>query len=383
MLICSSKRDESSTNGKESGKMENGWMEVSLKYPNFASMIARKLLTAAIFLFSFSLLGQSGAVTIEEINLADTPPGHINHYWLKLIEDGLNQPVYVPLIVARGVEDGPVLGLLAALHGNELNGIGVIQRVLDKLDVTTLKGTVLAVPGLNAVSIPLHQRRYPDEEDLNRNFPGKATGNESQQYAWQINQKILPHLDYLIDMHTASFGRVNSLYVRADLSDEQIKSMAYLQDADIVLNNKGVPSANEQLAATRTMRAEAMLKGIPTITVEYGDPQVYQPEMIERGQTGVENTLSWLKMIAAPVQETPPAVVCRKSYWLYVKKGGYLEVPVQLTQRVKKGEIIGILRNPFGEVIEEYYCPEDGIVIGKSSNPVNRSGGRILHLGVE
>lgn len=343
----------------------------------------KPILPFLFFLLSLGLSAQVPVAMIDSINVNDVLPGQRKHYWLKLIEDGFAQPVCVPVIIVRGAKDGPTLGLVAALHGNEVNGIEVIRRVVDGLDLSTFAGTLIAIPGLNAVSLPLHQRRYPDEEDLNRNFPGKHSGNESQQYVWQVNQKILPHFDYLVDMHTASFGRVNSLYVRADLNDEQIKSMAFLQDADIVLNNKGIPSANEQLAATRTLRAEAMLKGIPTITVEYGNPQVYQPEVIERGQTGITNTLSWLKMIPNPAQETSPGVVCRKSYWLYVKKGGYLEVPVKLTQRVKKGEVIGILRNPFGEVIEIYYCPEDGIVIGKSSNPVNRSGGRILHLGVE
>ena len=96
-------------------------------------------------------------------------------------------------------------------------------------------------------------------------------------------------------MHTASFGRVNSLYVRGDFANEDIKSMAMLQDADIVLKSKG-PSAGVSTSSTRTLRAEATLQGIPTITVEYGNPQVFQKDMIERGVNGVKNVMSWLKM---------------------------------------------------------------------------------------
>ncbi|MCB0552165.1 MAG: succinylglutamate desuccinylase/aspartoacylase family protein, partial [Phaeodactylibacter sp.] len=152
-----------------------------------------------------------------------------------------------------------------------------------QVDPTKLKGTLVGVPGLNAISIPMDRRRFPDEEDLNRLFPGKENGDESQQYAWRIFNKIVRHFDYHIDLHTASFGRINSLYVRSDIYNDTLMQMARLQDADIILHNEGKPSAGQVVAASRTLRAEAMLAGIHSITVEYGDPQVYQPEMIERG----------------------------------------------------------------------------------------------------
>ena len=183
-------------------------------------------------------------------------------------------------------------------------------------------------------------------------------------------------------MHTASFGRENSLYVRAKLDDEVIAQMAKLQDADIILNSNGLPSTNDLIPATRTMRAEAMLNGIPCITVEYGNPQVFQPEIVERGKTGIKNIMSWLKMIDLNIKNTSNPIFCKKSYWIYINEGGYLDVKVKLKQQLKKGELIAILRNPFGKILKKYYCPEDGIVIGKSSNPINMNGGRIIHLGI-
>lgn len=335
-----------------------------------------------VILISLQATSQQTIEMIDSIDLDKVEANTIKKYWLKMIDNGMAQPVCVPIIIAKGKTQTPVLGLTAAIHGNELNGIRVIQEVIENIDINTFSGTIIAIPGLNAISIPQHRRRYIDEEDLNRHFPGKATGNRTQQYVWQINQKILTKVDYLVDMHTASFGRENTLYVRGDLKDKNIEKMAMLQDADIILKNKGIPSANEQTATTRTMRAEAMLKGVPTITVEYGNPQVYQPEIIKRGIRGIENIMSWLRMINKPIQKTEKAVVCKKSYWVYVEKGGYLEVTVDLKQQIKKGELIGILRNPFGDVLKNYYAPEDGIVIGKSSNPVNMSGGRIIHLGI-
>jgi predicted deacylase len=342
----------------------------------------KHFLFSVCFLFSSIIFSQSNFETISEINLEKIQPNQVKKFWLKMIDNGFSQPISIPVIILKGKEDGPILGLIAAIHGNELNGIKVIQESVKHINVNELKGTVIAIPGLNALSIGQDKRRFVDEEDLNRNFPGKANGNRSQQYVWQINQKILPKLDYLIDMHTASFGRINSLYVRGELGDEKISKMAMLQDADIVLNNKGVPSAGDNIAATRTMRAEAMLKGIPTITVEYGNPQVYQEDMVNRGVVGVKNVMKWLEMQSFTIPEIKPAVICKKSYWVYVDQGGLLEIPVELNQIIENGELIGVLKNPFGEVIKEYFAPEKGIVIGKSTNPVNIDGGRIIHLGI-
>jgi len=342
----------------------------------------KHFLFSVCFLFSSIIFSQSNFETISEINLEKIQPNQVKNFWLKMIDNGFSQPISIPVIILKGKEDGPVLGLIAAIHGNELNGIKVIQESVKHINVNELKGTVIAIPGLNALSIGQDKRRFVDEEDLNRNFPGKANGNRSQQYVWQINQKILPKLDYLIDMHTASFGRINSLYVRGELGDEKISKMAMLQNADIVLNNKGVPSAGDNIAATRTMRAEAMLKGIPTITVEYGNPQVYQEDMVNRGVVGVKNVMKWLEMQSFTIPEIKPAVICKKSYWVYVDQGGLLEIPVELNQIIENGELIGVLKNPFGEVIKEYFAPEKGIVIGKSTNPVNIDGGRIIHLGI-
>lgn len=335
-----------------------------------------------LFVISTSVLAQSNYEWVDEIEVDKIEPNTKKTFWLKMIDNGMSQPICIPVIVLKGKQQSPILGLTAAIHGNELNGIQVIHQLIDEIDLSTLNGTLIAIPGLNGISIPQHRRRYVDEEDLNRNFPGKKNGNRSQQYVWQINNKILSKIEYLVDMHTASFGRENSLYVRAKLDDDTTAQMAKIQDADIVLNSNGLPSTADLIPATRTMRAEAMLNGIPCITVEYGNPQVFQPEIVERGITGIKNIMSWLKMIDLDVEKTSKPVFCKKSYWIYTDEGGYLDVTVGLKQHLKKGDLIAILRNPFGAIIKKYYCPEDGIVIGKSSNPINMNGGRIIHLGI-
>lgn len=335
---------------------------------------------ACFFLICAALISQNNHPVVDQINLSDYKAGTINKIWLQLGDDGFSSPILIPVIIAKGSGEGEVLGLTASIHGNELNGIPIIQNVMASLDVSKMKGIVVAIPGLNPLAIANNQREFIDLQDLNRLFPGKKNGNRSQQMAYQIAQKVIPLFNYHVDLHTASFGRLNSLYGRGDMQDDTLSTMLRILEPDIIVSNKGVASFGE--ASGLTMRAYAISKGVKSITLEYGNPQVYQQDMIERGTKGVTDLLKWLGFTQGTVTIPPARNVCSKSYWIFTQKGGYLDVLVDLSQKVKKGDLIGILKDPFGEVVEEVNAPEDGIVIGKSSNPVNISGGRVIHLGI-
>lgn len=336
---------------------------------------------SCFFLVCTFLFGQKNNYPIaDHLDLDQYENGKIHKIWLQLGEDGFNEPLKIPVIIAKGNQNGEVLGLTAAIHGNELNGIAIIQRIMNSLDVANLKGTVVAIPGLNPLGIANDQREFIDLQDLNRLFPGKKEGNRSQQMAYQIAQKVIPLFNYHVDLHTASFGRVNSLYGRGDMQDDTLSTMLRILNPDIIVSNKGKASFGE--ASGLTMRAYAISKGVKSITLEYGNPQVYQKEMIDRGVKGLDDLMIWLKFKSGQLTIPEAHNVCSKSYWVFTQKGGYLEVLVDLNQKVTKGQPIGTLRNSFGEIVETYTAPEDGIIIGKSTNPVNISGGRIIHLGI-
>ncbi|MEM6396207.1 MAG: succinylglutamate desuccinylase/aspartoacylase family protein [Bacteroidota bacterium] len=317
----------------------------------------------------------NGKPIVLEFNLEDTPPGSIRHYWLRLASDGMGNPMLVPLMVARGVRPGPVLGLTAAIHGDELNGISVIQRLFADLEVEELSGTVAAIPVVNIPGFNRKQRFFADGSDLNHLMPGKANGNASQVYAHRLVDRYLKHVDYLLDLHTASRGRVNSYYVRADMSIEITRKLALLQHPQLIVHNP--PNDG-------TFRGTADALDIPAVTLEVGNPGVYQKKMIRSGLVGVHNVLAYLKMTDdEEVEPSQSTVICRKSYWIYTQTGGLLQVHVDLLERVEKGQLIASLRDVFGGLMKQYYAPEAGVVIGKSTSPVNQSGGRILHLGIE
>ncbi len=311
---------------------------------------------------------------IQEFQLADTPKQSLAYYWLKIISNGLGSPICVPIIVARGKDDFPILGLTAAVHGNELNGIPVIQRLFTQIDVQELKGIIVGIPVVNIPSFNRKKRRFNDGVDLNHIMPGKADGNVSEVYAYRFIHRIVKHFDYLLDLHTASLGRVNSYYIRADMKHPITRKLALLQNAQIIVHNP--PSDG-------TLRGAAESLDIPAITLEVGNPNTFQKKLIKSGIEGIHNVLSYLEMTSDEIEKPQKeAIICKRSYWIYTDTGGLLTVTVNLTDLVKKGDLIATLRDVFGNLIREYYAPEDGVVIGKSVSPVNQSGGRILHLGI-
>lgn len=313
--------------------------------------------------------------TIEKLDIRDTPENSIRHYWLKLITNAMGQAVRLPLMVARGKYPGPIVGLTAAVHGNELNGIPVIQKLFNDLDTETMSGSVIGVPVVNVQAFKKEERFFGDGTDLNRIMPGKKNGNISQVYAYRFVNMVLKNFDYLLDLHTASFGRINSFYIRSDMKNPVTRELAQLQDAEIIVNSE---------ASDGTLRGAAEELGIPAITIEVGNPNRFQKKLIRSGLEGVHNVLSHLKIIPdEPEITTGDTIYCKKSYWLYTDTGGLLTVYVNLTERVKKGQHIATIKDIFGNTLQKYYAPENSIVVGKSTNPVNQTGGRIVHLGIE
>jgi hypothetical protein len=304
--------------------------------------------------------------------ISDLEPG-IHKFWCEIISNPLSQAVKVPVMIAKGPMEGKTFGATAAIHGNEVNGIPIIQNLFKNINYESVQGAIVGIPVANIPSFERKKRRYVDGRDLNHHFPGKPDGHNSSVYAYNLFQRCIMHFDYLVDLHTASFGRINSYYIRADLSDPITKKMALLQNAQIIVHNPPNDS---------TLRGAASHNKIHAITLEVGNPNIFQKGIIRSGLTGLFNVLHEFNIypdqIEAPENE---AVLCKDSYWLYVQEGGVLQVLPNLAQHIQKGEVVAIVKDIFGEIVKRYTAPEDGIVIGKSNSPVNISGGRILHLG--
>lgn len=315
----------------------------------------------------------SSGTVVRNLELERVALGTIQRFWVHIVTDALGHPVVVPVIVARGTGKGPVLGITAAVHGNEINGIPVIQQIFRDLDVAQLQGTLVGVLVVNVPSFHQQTRRFVDGMDLNHIMPGVKDGNASEVYAHRIVDNIVRHFDFLLDLHTASFGRINSYYIRADMDDEPTAQMALMQNSDIIVHNP---------ASDGTLRGAAEELSIPAITLEVGDPHKFQKGMIRSSLTGIYNLMSHLGMTEDGFEEPEvPPTLCSTSQWIYASTGGVLRVLPEVTDIVEEGQEIARLQNIFGDHIQSYFAPYRGVVIGKSISPVCQTGDRILHLG--
>ncbi len=311
--------------------------------------------------------------TIHELDIEGLEPGKIHRLALALVENGMGESVRIPVMVAKGRKPGPVAGITAAVHGNEVNGIRTIHRVFRDFDVDRLRGTVVAVPVVNVMGFLLHQRRTDDGADLNHLFPGAPTGREALVYAGRFFDGVVRQFDLLLDLHTASFGRVNCLYVRADMRDERVARMAYLQRPQIVVHNP---------PADGTLRGAAEDAGICAITVEIGNPGRFQRDIVKRAAVGLRAVLAdWKIMPKRAVKLGKPPIICESSQWTYTDRGGLLDVRTSLAEHIGEGEVYATIRDVFGQETASYRAPFDAVVIGHSVDPVGATGARIAHLG--
>lgn len=309
---------------------------------------------------------------MDTLNIEKIPEGKSLGY-VRMFRRGSGDLVMVPVIAFKSGRSGPTLGIVSSLHGNELNGIEVIHKLSETIEISKLNGTVIMVPVANVPGFEAERRTFIDGTDLNRVMPGKKQGTPGEMYAYRLFHRLIVHFDYLIDLHTASFGRINSNYVRADLKNEVSFMLAMNANAQIIVHT---------LQPHNSLRGAAMAIGIPAITLELGNPQTFQEQMIERGYLGLKRIMGVLDMYPPSEEPMEDPVTCKRSFWVRTEYGGILTVYVKLLERVKKGQEIASIHTLHGEHIHTFKSPEDGIIVGRTVNPVATTGGRIVHLGI-
>lgn len=313
--------------------------------------------------------------SMNELNLDNFEFNSINKVWLKIITNSLHRPISTPVIIIKGAKKGPVFGITAALHGNEVNGIGVIHKFLEKINTKNLHGTIVCVLVSNIPGYLRKTRGINDRFDLNHLMPGKKNGNTAEVYAYNLFHKIVKKFDFLVDLHTASKGRQNTLYIRADMSDKKIYKMATLIRPEIILHNP----PND-----KTLRGIAAKNGIQSVTVEVGNPSRFQDKYIRKTVLGLKALLANAGILKTNIAIPKDQKIfrCKSSKWFYTDDGGILDVTVDLGELIKKGDTIAVLKDIFGDEIKVYKSNLDGIIIGKSIDPIAATGSRIIHLGI-
>jgi predicted deacylase len=305
---------------------------------------------------------------------AEVPPGTRKRLtWTSgAAIEGFASPA--PVIVLNGKGPGPVLCLTAAVHGDELNGIEVARRVLDDIDVEELNGAIIGVPIVNIQGFYRGTRYLPDRRDLNRHFPGNAHGSAATRMADSFFTEVVRHCSALIDLHTGSLNRTNLPQVRANLNIPSIARMTQAFGATVVLHSVGTKGS---------LRRAATEAGIPSVTFEMGEPMRVQPEQVEHGAKAIETLMYSLGMTRQRRYWGDPEPVYYASKWVRVDHGGIEFSDVALGERVREGELQGVVTDPISNRQYRIYAPISGRILGMALNQVVLPGFAAYRIGTE
>lgn len=281
----------------------------------------------------------------------------------------LNMPVHV----THGRRPGPTVFVSAAIHGDEINGVAIIHRLLALKSLRRLAGTLICIPVVNVFGF-LNQSRYlPDGRDLNRSFPGSETGSLTARLANKFVNEIAAHCQYGIDLHTAAWHRTNLPQIRANLEDEATYRLASAFHVPVLLNS---------VIRDGSLRHIAEQMGIRILVFEGGERLRFNEPVIRSGVHGVRNVLRYLKML--PVSRRTPAfpdpVVARSSSWVRAPSSGILHIHTTLGSRVRHEDVLGMVSDPFGQNAQRVLATSNGIVIGQNNLPLVNEGDALFHV---
>ena len=282
--------------------------------------------------------------------------------------------VGLPVRVLHGREDGPVVWVNAATHGDEVVGVEVIRRLLTSLSPKQMRGTLIAVPVLNVLGVMTGERYLPDRRDLNRSFPGSARGSLASRIAHLMMTEVVAKCEVGIDLHTGSDRRSNLPQVRADLDDPRTRELATAFGAPVMLHAR---------IRDGSLRHAARERGATVLLYEGGEAWRFDEWAITAAVDGVRRVLAALGMVDpvnAADQAVEPSVECRQSGWVRARHTGFLHLDVQLGQRVTDGDRLGSLSDSFGRTLRLVRADRTGIVIGRTEAPLVNGGDAVVHI---
>lgn len=279
----------------------------------------------------------------------------------------------IPIEVIRGKKDGPVLFVSGAVHGDEINGVEIIRQLLTMKALNRIRGTLIAVPIVNVFGFNTKSRYLPDRRDLNRNFPGAKNGSLTGQLAHTFMTEIVQKCTHGIDLHTAAIHRTNLPQIRACLDDPRTQAMAEAFRVPVVLHAE---------LRDGSLRGAARELKIPTLLFEGGEALRFNGKVIKSGVQGVLSVMRAIEMLPTLKNKSKPkeVFIARSSHWLRAPHSGILSAKNKIGERVKKGQVLGVISDPFGREKYEIIASRTGIIIGATTLPLLNKGDAIFHI---
>jgi uncharacterized protein len=289
-------------------------------------------------------------------------------------------PVTLPVHVLHGAQPGPAMFVSAAIHGDELNGVEIIRRVLRILKPGNIRGTLLCVPVVNAYGFIGRSRYLPDRRDLNRSFPGSANGSLAARLANLLLTEVVKRCQIGIDLHTAAVHRVNLPQIRSDfVRRPRCRELSEAFGAQVVLESP------ERAGSLRKAAREA---GVDVLVYEGGEGLRFDEFAITAGVDGIANVMLSIGMLELPEGDEPVQrgpgrpmpMFANASKWVRAPEGGVLRTTKRIGDAVSEGDVIGYIANPYEDVDVAVRAPRRGLIIGRTTLPIVNMGDALFHI---
>lgn len=308
------------------------------------------------------------AVKPGERRLVDLPISKLSNH----------APVTLPVHVLHGAQPGPTMFVSAAIHGDELNGVEIIRRLLRTLDPQSINGTLLCVPVVNVFGFINRSRYLPDRRDLNRSFPGTVTGSLAARLAHLFLTEIVKRSQVGIDLHTAAIHRINLPQIRCVFRKRpRVRELARAFGAEVMLESPERPGS---------LREAARAAGVDVLSYEGGEGLRFDEFAIRAGVDGITGVMMKMEMLDTAddlesAAERRAPVLINASSWLRSPEGGVFRTIKRIGDGVSVNEVVGHVANPFEDVAVEVRSPRRGIIIGRTTLPIVNMGDALLNIG--
>jgi predicted deacylase len=279
--------------------------------------------------------------------------------------------ISLPVVVLHGRRDGPSVSISAAVHGDEINGVEVVRRLIGEVRPEELAGTLLLIPVVNQLGFMAGQRYLPDRRDLNRSFPGSLRGSLAARLAHLFMHEVLDGCDLGIDLHSGSDGRANLPQIRADLDDRVTMEAAAAFAAPVSLHSR---------TRDGSLREAATQAGMTMLLFEGGEDNRFDDYAIECAYAGVLRVLAWMGMVENAPGSSAPTKISRESRWVRAPRGGLVRREVGLGDTVEHRQVLGHVSDIWGRGNLAVRSPSAGIVIGAAHRPRANQGDALFHV---
>lgn len=300
-------------------------------------------------------------------------PGKTERIYIEIAKLQTNTPIQIPIIVSHAKKPGPTLLLIGGVHGDEINGVEIIRRIIRKKYHQPKFGTVICIPLLNIFGFLNHTREFPDGRDLNRVFPGSKSGSLASQYAYMFTKEIAPLADVVIDFHTGGSQRSNYPQTRCDFNNEGSLELCKVFAAPYLIHSPVIP---------KSIRSTCTKMGTKYILYEGGKSHYIDNFIVESAIEGTKRVMTEVGLRRFERKDKDQkSTIIKESRWIRASNSGMLNLSVENGSFVEKGKILAKISDPYGKIERSVKAPFDGVIFNVNETPLINKGDALFNIG--